>query len=152
MLSPRSRPGHTLAELLTVLTLLGLLAGLAAPALARAHQRLRVRAALDRFVAELYYARGHAARSGRAVYLRLSPGRGCAASYSLAAAPRAPPFRAVRLDGAGPRVCLVVRGAPVIRIDPRGMPDGAARTVTASLGGAADSLRISLVGRVHRGP
>jgi hypothetical protein len=32
------------------------------------------------------------------------------------------------------------------------MPSGAARTVTARLGAAADSLRISLVGRVHRFP
>jgi type II secretion system protein H len=148
----RRRPaGYTLLELLTVLALIGVLASLAAPSLRGWTDRLRLRALLDRFTADLFHARALAARSGRELQLRFeSDGTSCIARYSLIDPGSRRTLKVVDLSREHPRICLTVSGSPRIRIDPRGMPRGAARKLRARIGERRDSLSISLVGRVYR--
>jgi prepilin-type N-terminal cleavage/methylation domain-containing protein len=124
---PRSRAGHTLLELLAALALLAVVAALAAPALVGAVHRARVRSALDLRTAAL----------------------GCASAYLLVRHDSGERLDSVPLD---PRrdVCLTSNVPAPIRIDSRGMLVGSPRTVRARAGATADSLAISIAGRVYR--
>lgn len=148
----RTRPsGFSLLELLVVLVLVSILVGLAAPRLASFADGIRRRGALDRVTGDLYRARVLAVRGGEAVEVRfLPPGSACVVTYALVRARDGAELWRVRLPDEAPGVCLQLRGASTIRIDARGLPAGAARTVVARLGARSDSLRVSLVGRVFR--
>jgi type IV fimbrial biogenesis protein FimT len=145
------RRGFTLIELLTVLTLAGILAGLLAPSISTFLQRLRMRGVLDRFTTDLYHARMLATRSGERIHLRMEPGGGaCMQSYEIRYAATGEVLRRVDLTDAASTICLTVSGSATLSINSRGMPVGAARTIRVNSGVHADSLRISIIGRVNR--
>lgn len=142
--------GYSLLELLSVLVLLGLLSALAVPSLQAAVQRIRVRGVLHRVGADLYRARALAARSGREVVLRFDGDpAGCVRGWAIEDPAAGRSLRVVELAREAPGVCVSVSGSATLRVNARGMPNGAARKVRARLGSAADSLSVSLVGRVY---
>lgn len=148
---PRRASGVTLIELLIVLVLLGLLAGLAVPSLTRLAASLRSQGALDRLVADLNLARILAVREGRTVELRLAAGAdGCVHSYSLRR--RDPPstLKAVELASELPGLCLRHGGNAVIAFNSRGLVRSGAQTLWVQHGARADSVVISFAGRVRR--
>lgn len=156
-MAPRAHPpGVSLPELLTVLTLLGILAGIATPSLAGVLDAHRVRSTLARLAADLAYARMHAVRSGRPTELLLvwDAGGRCVQRYQLrelGGAPRV--LREVSVGDLLPRGCLHGNNAgQPLRFDARGLPSRViARTLAARSGAAADSLVISQLGRMlHR--
>jgi type IV fimbrial biogenesis protein FimT len=150
MPASRSR-GFTLIEVLTVLTLAGILAGLLAPSISTYLQRLRMRGVLDRFTTDLYHARMLATRSGERIHLRMEPGGGaCMQSYEIRYAATGEVLRRVDLTNQAATICLTLSGNSTLSINSRGMPVGAARTIRVHSGVHADSLRISIVGRVNR--
>jgi len=150
MPTSRSR-GFTLLEVLTVLTLIAILAGLLAPSISTYLQRLRMRGVLDRFTTDLYHARMLATRSGERIHLRMLPGGdACMKSYEIRYAATGEVLRRVDLSAKASKVCLTLSGSPTLSINSRGMPVGAARTIRVHSGGHADSLRISIIGRVNR--
>ena len=143
--------GFTLLELLLVLALLAILTGMAAPRLHGYLERARLRGVLDRFTADLYQARALAARSGERVLIRFVPGPdGCAERYQLLHRDPERVLREVDLRSGVPGHCLTISGSPTVHINSRGLPSGAARTVRVRSPAGADSLTISMVGRVYR--
>jgi type IV fimbrial biogenesis protein FimT len=149
---PRYGPrGFTLIEILTVLTLAGILAGLLAPSISTYLQRLRMRGVLDRFTTDLYHARMLATRSGERIHLRMEPGgNDCMQSYEIRYAATGEVLRRVDLTDKASTICLTLSGNATLSINSRGMPVGSARTIRVHSGAHADSLRISIIGRVNR--
>lgn len=144
-------PGFTLLEVLLVLALAGILLTIAAPPLSGYLQRVRMRSTLDRFTTDLYHARMLAARNGERIHLKLQlDAGGCATAYEVRYAASGELRRRVDLAAETPGICLTISGTPTLSINSRGMPVGAARTIRISSGPMGDSLRISIVGRVHR--
>lgn len=154
------RRGFTLVELLTVVVLVGLLAALVAPSFGGALARVRTRAALDRFAADLYHARVLAVRSGRPVVVRFAasarcppsaPNRYAADRYVVVL--RDTPSREVKRVALGEGgICLEATQSDSVRFDSRGLLRGLGnRTVFARRGAELrDSLTISRAGRVLR--
>lgn len=141
--------GFTLIELCLLLVLFGVLSSLAVPSLSATLARARTSAALSRFSGDLYLARSLAAREGRPVQVRFEPASGCAQRYELLA----DDGRVLRRVTAGPErtgVCLRSNVPWALRVNSRGMLVGSPRRVLATSGRAADSVTISLVGRVYR--
>lgn len=144
-----SRGGHSLVELLAALTLVAIIASLAAPALAGEVERIRVRAALDGLTADIYRARVIAALRGTRLNLAFLPDRGCAAAYVVRRRDDGATLDSVPLAQRGsPCLTSNVRGA--MSIDSRGMLVGSPRTIRARLGSHADSITVSIAGRVYR--
>ena len=107
---------------------------------------------MNRFVADLYAARALAARSGRRVelVLEVDPRTRCVTAYRVLTG-RPPRTRREVALAARRRACAcaATRG-PSIHIDPRGLVLTGARTVRVERGRWADSVRISMLGRVLR--
>lgn len=141
--------GYSLIELIVALVLVGIVASTAVPSLASYLQRRRVQTALDRVTADLYFARAAAARLGAPVRVRFTPIRGCAETYQVRTA-GGDVLRTVRLDLEAPGVCVRSNVRRDLIIDSRGMLVGSQRKLRATSGSEADSLSISLVGRVYR--
>lgn len=141
--------GFTLIELCLLLVLFGVLSSLAVPSLSASLARARTGALLNRLTGDLYLARSLAAREGRSVRVRLEPASGCAERYEVVA----DDGRVLRRVTAGPArtaVCLRSNVPGAMRVNSRGMLTGSPRRVIATSGRAADSITISLVGRVYR--
>jgi prepilin-type N-terminal cleavage/methylation domain-containing protein len=157
---PSPSAGYTLVELLTVLVLAALLAGLAYPRLDGFLSRTRTDAALSQLSGDLHYTRMLAIRSGRTAVLRAIPGPRCETGtgrYGVAE------YRIVLRDDAGrvakrvrvgdgvPGLCLEMNGADSIAFSSRGLLHGFMnRTVWVRHGPARDSLAISTAGRILR--
>ena len=156
-----SRRGFTLTELVLVISIVAILATLAAPSMAGMLARWRTQNALNLLTGDLYYARMLALKSGRSVTVRLVADPACVVEPGAAAAGRAwqvsirsSPPRPVRLGSlaAGDVVaCVQSNRSDSLVFDSRGLinPPGN-RTVWARSGNARDSLSISVVGRVLR--
>ena len=153
-----ARAGFSLVELAVALAIIGVLAALAAPAFDTFLARQRTRGALDRFSADLYYARMLAVRNGWRVTVRLDPSLHCTGSNSgqrwrivvLEPTPRLVRVHSLKGDLGGP--CLGMNGSSdTLTFNSRGMlvPFGN-RTVRARQGAVADSLSISVLGRAYR--
>src|SRR5690606_1902637 len=141
--------GFTLIELCLLLALFAILSAFAVPSFSATLAQARARASLDRLTGDLYLARALAARAGRPVSLRFEPAAGCAAHYLLLADDE----RVLRRVTAAPEVtgvCLRSNVARAMRIDARGMLVGSPRRLVATAGAAADSVTVSIVGRVYR--
>lgn len=147
----REAQGFSLIELLIVLAVIGIVVGTAVPALGSFADGIRRRGALERVSNAFYQTRIVAVRSGERMELRFLPaGSGCARTYSIVRPRDNTTLQRVNIADEAPGVCLRVRGGSTLRVNPRGLPTGAARTLTATLGGRSDSLKVSLVGRVFR--
>jgi prepilin-type N-terminal cleavage/methylation domain-containing protein len=153
-----SRRGVTLVEMMAVLTIIGILAGLAAPRLSGMLSRERTRSALNRFTVDFHLARMAALRSGQRVELRFTSSGSCPAAshvvgadgWSIVMAREGRVLKQVRagdLDG----VCLQSSNDAILVVDSRGLlAPFENRTVRALGAGYADSLTVNVLGRVTR--
>lgn len=143
------RAGFSLIELLSVLTLVSILASLAAPSVTAQVDRIRVRSSLDLFSAHLSRARVLAVRGGLRYEVRFRPGQGCAAAYVLSRADDGTTLDSVALP-ARHGVCLSSNVPQKLMIDSRGMLVGSPRMIYGRAGAQLDSVSVSMAGRVYR--
>lgn len=157
----RDARGVTLVELVMVVVLVAVLAGLAAPRFGRWLAGVRTSGALDTLAADLAYTRALAAQHGHRAVLRFGAGgpecpggSGFRGAHAYTIVVRTRPERVVRtvsLRERAPRLCLEVSGSDSLVFNSRGLlvPFGN-RKVRARLDAAADSLTISVLGRIRR--
>jgi Tfp pilus assembly protein FimT len=158
----RRAGGYTLAEVLVVVCVMGLLAGILAPRWAAYAERMRVRAASNRLVGDIAYTRMMAVRTGRAAALVLEPSADCSVKFRgrlaghryrvVPAGAAGATFRTVDARVSGGRTCLEMNGADSAMVfNSRGLPRGVNnRTFWVHEQRAADSVAVSAVGRVLR--
>lgn len=146
----RTRAGFTLIELLSVLTLVGIVAIFAAPAMTAQVERVRVRTALDLFTSRVAQARMLAVREAIRVHLRLEPADGCARAFVLSLAAGGTVLDSVPLPATYRSVCLRANVTQPLVIDSRGMLVGSPRMIYSRAGEQADSVSVSIAGRVYR--
>jgi prepilin-type N-terminal cleavage/methylation domain-containing protein len=148
------RSGYSLAELLVVVVLVGLLLGLAAPSLRRQMARIRAHAALNRLAGDLYHARMLAVREGDRVDLVLRRDGGpCVRSYVIHLHSTGTAAREVAIGHGLPGLCLQYTGLAsdsVIRFNSRGMILPPTRSLLVEGRGVSDSLKLSIAGRARR--
>ena len=152
------RRGFSLVELLMVLLVLAIAAGLAAPSLRGFVRRERVRGALNRVAADLHYTRMLAVRSGHGAVLRFTPDPRCAARFSghgwtvAVHGPAGGVVKTVRADAADAHpLCLEMNSSDTVAFNSRGLLSPFAnRTLHAVQGEVRDSLTVSVVGRIYR--
>jgi Tfp pilus assembly protein FimT len=154
--------GYTLVEVLIVVCLMGLLAGLLAPRWSAYAAHLRVRAASNRLVGDIAYTRMMAVRTGRSAALVLEPSADCSVKYRgrlaghryhvVPAGSTDAAFRTVDARASGGRTCLEMNGADSAMVfNSRGLPRGVNnRTFWVHEHRFADSVAVSAVGRVLR--
>ncbi len=139
-----SRPGHTLAELLTVLAVVGVLLAVTVPSAAQLLDTATVLVARQEATALLALARGHALAAGRATAVSV---RGAEARLVVHAGTdtlRAASWRALGVTLDATRDSLAY--------GPDGLGVGAANLrLILRRGGAADTLSVSRLGRVRAG-
>ena len=147
--------GFSLIELVAVLTLLGILAMLVAPALSGQISRIKSETVLDRFANDLYYARMMAVRSGQRVEVRLkwNAGGSCVDQYDLVEL-NTPErvLKRVPITAETRGVCLHVNnsGNPLV-YNSRGLPHGlGTRTILSSHGKVSLRATQAQAGRVYR--
>lgn len=145
----RSAAGFSLIELLCILTIVGILASLATPAMTAQVERIRVRSSLDLLTAHLSRARMLAVRGGLRYEVRFRPDRGCAAAYVLSRAEDGVTVDSVALPARG-GVCLSSNVRQRLVIDSRGMLVGSPRMIYGRAGAQVDSVSVSIAGRVYR--
>jgi type IV fimbrial biogenesis protein FimT len=143
------RAGFSLIELLSVLTVVGILASLAAPSMTAQVERTRMRSSLDLLAAHLSRARVLAVRAGVRLEVHFRPNHGCASAYVVSRAHDGMTLDSVALPDAG-RVCLSSNVRQKMVIDSRGMLVGSPRMIYARAGARADSISVSIAGRVYR--
>lgn len=145
-----SRRGFTLGELIVGLTVLGLLVALAVPGFREPLQRLRARAALNQVVAEIYRARMLAVDRGGPTQLILhARGGGCVERIRIVLEPGVE-ARSALVGVHLPGLCLRHSGDSILTFNSRGLLRPPARSLHVSYGSAADSVLLSIAGRVRR--
>jgi prepilin-type N-terminal cleavage/methylation domain-containing protein len=145
--SPR---GSTLIEMLVVLALLAVFGSLTAPSWRDQTSRVRTRSALNHLASDVARARGLAIHGGARLHVSFRPSRGCAVAYVIARAEGGAVLDSVSLADRSPGVCLSANVEQPMVINSRGMLVGSPRTVRARAGRHADSLTVSMAGRVYR--
>lgn len=155
------RAGVTLAEILTVLVILGILSAIAAPSLRAMIARHQAVGALNQLAGDLMLARMTAVREGHRVVVTFADGGRCgpprfgrftADSYRITTQSPVPRLiRETRLDEAGAGVCLESNNDRTIVYSSRGLPiPFENRRVWARRWGESDTLVISVLGRMRR--
>jgi prepilin-type N-terminal cleavage/methylation domain-containing protein len=142
-------PGFTLIELALTLVLFALLAGIAVPSFSRTMSRARVNSALNVLAGEIFLARSLAARDSRPLSIRFDPADTCADRY-LIVDDTGGVLRRVTTSRERSGVCLTSNVERAMRVNSRGMLVGSPRRIRAESGGEADSMTVSIVGRVYR--
>ena len=142
--------GFTLVELLVAITLMGIALALAAPRFGRVAEGVRVRRTLDLLVSELYRTRMTAVEVGGATQLLLvADAEGCTRALRLQrTVPSALASSEMTLDL--PNLCLRHTGDSIVAFNGRGMLRPPTRSFFISHGVTADSVVISIAGRVRR--
>jgi Tfp pilus assembly protein FimT len=152
-----------MVEVLAVLCIVGLVCALAAPRAEAMLARMRVSAAGNLVAGDLALVRMLAVRNGHTAVLVLEPSPDCQvlfhgrrAGFRYRVQSRgepAVPARVVDLRLAGGRVCMEMNGPDTLAVNSRGLPRGFNnRTVWVHERGYADSIFLSVVGRVRRTP
>lgn len=151
MKHPVLTAGFTLIELCLVLALFAILAGAAVPSLTGMMSRVRIQGVLGGLSSDLYLARSLAARQNRPLSVRFLPSDGCADAYEIVADDGAV-LRRVTTAASTTGVCLGSNVARAMHVNSRGMLVGSPRTIRARSGSSADSVTVSIAGRVYRWP
>lgn len=157
----RSTRGYTLAELMIVLCVAGILYALLSPVWTGYVTHVRVRGAANRVAGDLAYLRALAVNRGHAAVLVLEPSADCRVSHRGRLAghryrvySRSEPGVALRtvdlrIDAA--RLCMEMNGTDSLVFNSRGLLAGFNnRTIWLHQADRADSLTVSVVGRVRR--
>jgi type IV fimbrial biogenesis protein FimT len=143
------RGGYTLAELMAVIVIAGIIATIAVPRLSGYIRHLSARSAVSTVVSDLALARTQAVREGRTVSLRVTG----AAAYQVTVDVGANPVRTLKtVNVAGTRRTVTLTPNPTtISFDPRGMlRPGSGAELRIARGTQIDTISISAVGRVYR--
>lgn len=154
------RGGFTLAEIVAVVVIMGIMAAIVAPRMARFAAIVRTRTAANRMATDLAYTRQLAARSGQRARLALERSDRCPAppgwtgGYRYRVIHAGPDsvaaLRDLRLDGAP--LCVTANGGGPLEFHSSGVLVGHDnRTIVFRQGTyPADTLTLSAVGRVRR--
>jgi len=148
----RFRPaaGYTLVELLLVLTIVAILAALAAPPVSGAVQRIRMNMVLDALTRDLFYARMVAVRSGRSVDIRFFESEPpCVDRYAIVRRDPETLVKQVRVSDLGGSNCLRKNAGPTLIFNSRGRPNWNL-SLWMRDGNVADSMTVNQLGRVNR--
>jgi prepilin-type N-terminal cleavage/methylation domain-containing protein len=144
------RAGFSMAEMLIVIMLIGILAAMGAPKVSgmfRANQPKRV---LDRITADISLARMRAIRSGRTAGVRATSATRYVV-YVTNAAGGADTIRRVDIGSDYRNTVTVAPSNFVVVFDSRGVAKtSSSSAITASRDSRTDSLLISPVGRMYR--
>jgi prepilin-type N-terminal cleavage/methylation domain-containing protein len=155
------RAGVTLVELMAVLALIGILAGLVTASFGRVLARAQTTSALHQLAADISYTRMLAVRGGSRVELRFTnegscgdpqSGRFSADGYRITVRDPAPRVvRVARLQSSASGVCLESNNDTNIVFGSRGLLlPFENRTVWSRRKDVVDSLTVSVLGRVRR--
>ena len=146
---PHRRAGFTMLELVTVLTLIGILAAMAAPRIEGFVNVTRARAATDRVVNDLMLTRMTAIREGRSTRFATMGDSVYRVVVMNPDGTEADETKRVNLFADYSGFELSPSGA-VITFDSRGMLTGGSNTITVTRGDWSTSLQVTGVGRVLR--
>jgi prepilin-type N-terminal cleavage/methylation domain-containing protein len=150
-LGRRQAAGYTLVELVIVLLLLGIVAGLAAPSVAGYLRRTSMQVVLDALTRDIYYARMVAARAGKRVEMRFTHAPElCVSGYRIVVIAE-PEVAAKEVDFASlaPGICLRKNGPAVVSFSSRGRPNWN-YSFWLRHGQLVDSITLNQLGRVYR--
>lgn len=147
---PHRTSGFSLVELLIVLTLMGILSGLAAPALTGYLERVNTRSAVARLTADLNYARMLAVRSGQPATFSTFADN----SYSIQTVhpTTGDPLIVRRTNMSLDYKGMTLGPVTSIQFNSRGLISGgggAATVLKIARGEMKDSVTISPIGRVY---
>jgi prepilin-type N-terminal cleavage/methylation domain-containing protein len=143
--------GFSLIELMIVLVLLAIMAGLAVPSMRGMVDRGNATRALETIASDIAHTRTMAVRDGRSLEICFTSGTD--ASYRIRTGPcndeEAETLRTVRL--AQQYRGLSLDAPPSLGFNARGLRTSAeAVTISVARGGRTHSLNVSGIGRVHR--
>jgi prepilin-type N-terminal cleavage/methylation domain-containing protein len=149
---PGRTRGYTLLELLAALTLVGILASLAAPALGGYVHWIRIQRVMNELRSDFFYARMLAARTAHRVEIRFDrpAEQECIDAYNivLLTEPEREAKRA-RVNQPGRDLCLRKNGPNPLVFSSRGRPNWNYSFWVRS-GAKLDSLTVNQLGRVYR--
>lgn len=141
----RSRAGFTAVEVMTVLVVMGLATGMAAPSITGMVSNGQRAAALENVASDIAYTRMLAVRNGMPATLTFN-----ATGYVIQVDGRATPEKTVNLKREYPSVTHASTAA--LRFNSRGLlQGGSSATIRATAGSRTDSVFVSTLGAVHRG-
>lgn len=144
---PRQR-GFTIAELMLVVAIIGLVAAITGPRFSNLVSALRSRGAADELATDLAWSRMTAVREGRTVSVRFAT----STSYSITLDNGTAILRTLRtrdLANAYPGTTVTSSSARVA-FDSRGLLREGTATVTVTRNARTRTLRVSPVGRIYR--
>ncbi len=147
---PRGSKGFTLAELLAVMAITGLVLAMAFPVMSGMIRANRITHAINRVTADLAYSRILAVRTGRTVTVApITGSSGYTITVNEAAGARI--VRTVDFADDAPGAVLSLPGSAVT-FNSRGhlSVPGSAGTVRLTLGTRADSVKLFASGRTYR--
>lgn len=141
----RSRAGFTAIEIMTVLVVMGLATGMAAPSITGMVSNGQRSAALETVASDISYARMLAVRNGMPATLTFN-----ATGYVIQVDGRPAPEKTVNLKQEYPSVTRA--GSTSLRFNSRGLlQGGSSATIKATAAARTDSIFVSTLGAVHRG-
>jgi prepilin-type N-terminal cleavage/methylation domain-containing protein len=142
----RRRPGFTLPEMLIVIVIIVLIAGMAFPATAKAVRRGRINQAANVVAADLETAVSYAARQRKPIRITHAPG---AKSFTIADRATGSPIRSRELGQESEyKVAAVSFSAATVDVFPSGVTSGAL-TVQVGDGSYTRQIRMTRAGLVQ---